>query len=89
MTIEKNEEILVNYRDKFHFNYGSREYRRQDLLENFGGLLCLCESAECSLEGEDFEENERIRAEIREDDSEIRKLLRSKEYVPVPRRRRL
>ena len=38
---------------------------------------------------EDFEENERIRAEIREDDSEIRKLLRSKEYVPVPRRRRL
>ena len=43
------------------FHYGSREFRRQDLLEN-EAFLCKC--SECSLEGEALEENERMRAEI-------------------------
>ena len=62
-TIQKDEEIVVNYRDYEEFNFGSREYRQYVLLGIFA-FICSC--SECSLEGEDLLENERIRAEIRE-----------------------
>ena len=62
-TIEKDEEILINYRkgEGEEFNYGSRDYRRQRLLRT-NGFLCQC--FECSLEGEALEDNERMRAEV-------------------------
>ena len=70
-TIEKGEEISVNYRDFVKFNYGSREYRQEVLTEKFA-FLCQC--SECSLEGEDLQENERMRGEIRENEMEITRL---------------
>ena len=74
-TIEKDEEIVINFKNIVDndFHYGSREYRRQDLLET-EGFLCQC--SECSLEGEVLEENERMRAEIREKEAEIDQLTR-------------
>ena len=63
-TIEKGEEILVNYSDKGpDTNYGSktREMRRQELLDQ-RGFLCQC--SECSLEGKALEDNERLREKI-------------------------
>ena len=67
MTIEKNQEILVSW-GKREFYADSRELRRQKLLET-QAFLCVC--SECSLEGEDLEDNERKRAEIREKTEEI------------------
>ena len=63
-SIEKDEEILVNYSEQGpEINYGakSREFRRRDLLEK-RGFLCLC--SECSLEGKALELNESMRKEI-------------------------
>ena len=53
-------------------NFGSREERRENLLLSFG-LLCSC--SECSLEGGDLVENERLRAEIREKWEELKEML--------------
>ena len=78
MVIEKDEEIVINYvvPIKAEFNYGSRELRRQELLETVMGVPgFLCSCSECSLEGKALEENERMRAEIREKSAEIRELL--------------
>ena len=63
MDIEKDEEILASYYNVPPVLYGSRKFRQQVLLEA-GGFLCKC--SECSLEGWDMEDNERMRAEIRE-----------------------
>ena len=86
-TIEKNEEILVSYQnimlDEQKFIFGSREFRRQELLETWG-FLCSC--SECSLEGEELEENDRMRVEIREKGEETLQLLRRQGSDPVPRR---
>ena len=71
-VIEKDEEILMNFRYNPKFVYGSREFRQQDLLET-GMFLCKC--SECSLEGRDLEDNEKLRAEIREFGEEIDELL--------------
>ena len=71
--IEKNEEILFNYQDTEEFAYGSREFRRQQFQEIIAPFSCKC--SECSLEGEALEENERMRAEIREKLAEIQQLL--------------
>ena len=88
MVIEKDQEITINYKGDHHntasaeeFVFGSRESRQQLLLEDCGGFLCQC--SECSLEGEDLEDNERIRAEIREKKEELRQLLGSN---PVSKR---
>ena len=64
-TIEKDEEIVINFRNEIllGFHYGSKGFRRQDLLENLG-FLCKC--SECSLEGKALLENEWLRAEIRD-----------------------
>ena len=71
MTIEKDQEILVGFRNTDEFNYGSRESRRQYLLE---ASAFLCQCSECSLEGEALRENESTRAEIRKKIIEIEKL---------------
>ena len=63
MEIEKGEEITVCYLAIKEFIYGSRESRQQQMLDH-GAFLCQC--CECSLEGEDLEENEKIRTELRE-----------------------
>ena len=63
MTIEKGEEIQVCYRAEEEFFYSSRESRRQQILKH-GVFLCQC--PECSLEGEDLEENEHLRTKLRE-----------------------
>ena len=63
MVIEKDEEILLNYRNTSEFVYGSRESRQRRMLQ-LRGFLCEC--SECSLEGEDLEENDRMREEIKE-----------------------
>lgn len=67
-TIEKNEEILINYRIGKKMGYGSREFRRNEMLRT-NGFLCQC--SECSLEGKALEANERLRTEIREKGLEI------------------
>ena len=74
MVIEKDEEILLDYMNTFEFVYSSRKFRRQKLLESFG---FLCECSECSLEGEDLEDNEMMRAEILEKQAKIDQLLGS------------
>ena len=71
MIIEKDEEILVSFRNTDEFNYGSRESRRQYLLE---ASAFLCQCSECSLEGEALRENEKTRADIRKKIIEIEKL---------------
>ena len=63
--------------------YGSRKFRQQVLLEA-GGFLCKC--SECSLEGWDMEDNERMRAEIVEKDQEIEYLVRHQGSEPIPRK---
>lgn len=70
-TIEKGEEILENYWDTEKFTYGSREFRREQLME-FG---FLCECSECSLEGEALQDNERMRAKVRENEPKLEQLL--------------
>ena len=72
-NIEKGEEILAMYHSSNEFCYGSREFRRQELLDGFG-FLCQC--TECSLRGEALEENERKRTDIREKSVKIRLLLK-------------
>ena len=73
MTIEKDQEILINIQDgEPEFHFGSREFRRQELLET-SGFLCVC--SECSLEGEALEDNEKMRADIRENEREIDQLM--------------
>ena len=62
-TIENREEILVSYLPDGEFVSGSREFRRQQLLEKRG---FLCECSECSLEGEALEKSDRKRAELKE-----------------------
>ena len=85
MTIEKDQEILTSYWNTAGFLYSSRESRQQLLLE-ICGFLCSC--SECSLEGEGEaqEENERIRAEIRETAGEMKQLMRCEGSASVPRR---
>ena len=71
-TIQSGEEILACYHSSEEFFYGSRDFRRQELLHGFG-FLCHC--SECSLEGEALELNERKRADIREKSARIKLLL--------------
>jgi len=59
--IKKGEEILVNYIDLEDFNYGNRESRRLALVDKFG-FFCKC--SECSLEGDEFDQNEQHRLEV-------------------------
>ena len=82
MVIEKDQEILISYRNKEEFRFGSREFRRQQLLE-----MCRfhCQCSQCSLEGEDLRENELMRAEIREKEAKIPKLLKCEGSNPVPK----
>ena len=70
-TIQKGEEILACYDFSREFCYGSRDFRRQKILDGFG-FLCQC--SECSLDGKALEENERKRLEIRE--RELTQLVR-------------
>ena len=72
MNIEKDEEILTAYIPTQEFVYGTREFRRQQLWET-SAFNCQC--SECSLEGEALEENERMRAEIREKEARIGQLI--------------
>ena len=72
MTLEKDQEILVSYRNNDEFHYGSREFRQKELLEIFT-FKCGC--SECSLEGWDLEDNDGMREEIREMKGEISRLL--------------
>ena len=81
-TIEKNQEILVTYVEEVDFVFGSREVRRQKLLEK-GGFLCSC--SECSLEGGALEDNDRMREEVMEIGAEIIQLLGREGSDPVPR----
>ena len=81
-TIEKDEEIVGNYKRKPEFAYGSREFRRQELLEH-DGLQCVC--SECSLVGKDLEDNERMRAGIREKMVGIARLFNC-DLNAIPRR---
>ena len=83
-TMEKDEENLANYRNNEKLVYGSREVRRQELLET-RGFLCKC--TECSLDGWDLEDNDGMRKEIREKNVAIRKLLTREGPGPVPRRK--
>ena len=73
MTMAKDQEIMVSYRDEAEFLYGVREFRRQYLLD-LVGFLCQC--TECSLDRLDLEENKRMRAEIREKKEELEQLRR-------------
>ena len=83
MVIEKNEEILSSWQNTVEFIFGSREFRQQQVLEA-GGFLCQC--SECSLEADDLEENEKMRTEIKEKETEIEQLLMCGESHPVSRR---
>jgi hypothetical protein len=82
-TIEKDEEILADYcygpSNNGKFIYGSKKYRQQLLLENCG-FLCQC--SVCSMEGETLEENEKLRAEIREKHTEFSQLLNGESSDP-------
>ena len=80
MTIEKNQEILINYMEDWDFVFGSRQFRQQELLVT-EGFQCLC--SQCSLEGEDLGDNERIREEIRENLEEKNPLM---SFDQVPRK---
>ena len=74
MPIEQGQEILISYKATSEFYYASRDVRRQQLLDTFG---FLCDCSECSLGGEDLEENERIRVELRETDDKMEPLVAS------------
>ena len=72
-TIEKDEEIVLSLHQNWpQFQYASRSFRREQLLI-YRGFLCQC--SVCSLQGEALEEDERLRAEIREKKAEIGQLL--------------
>ena len=81
-AIEKDQEILVCYHGETEFVFGSRDFRRQELVMR--GFLCSC--SECSLAGEDLEDNERTRAEFRETAEELTQRLRYLRSDQVPRR---
>ena len=83
MAIEKNEEILISYRNKEDFIFRSKGLRRQQLLE-LRGFLCQC--SECSLEGEDLEDNEKIREEYWEKNEEINHLMSMERSDPRMRK---
>ena len=72
MDIEEGEEITVCYRNEMEFFYGSRESRQQQMLEH-KSFLCQC--SECSLEGEELEKRDRMRAELREKKEEVFQLI--------------
>merc|ERR1712111_197809 len=74
MGIEKDEELLVTYHAQ---GFESREERQQKLLKTH---LFRCFCSECSLVGEELEENERMRAELREKTEKIEIILSSKEF---------
>ena len=71
MTIEKGQEILTSYLSG-GLSYGPREARRQYLLEVRG---FWCECSECSLEGEDLQQKERMREEAREMEEKLKECL--------------
>ena len=77
MPIEKGQEILVSYWCDAKLVYGSRETRQQYLLE-IRGFWCEC--SECSLEGKDLEQNERMRAEVRETEEECSQRMEGKRF---------
>ena len=83
MVIEKDEEILLSYRNQPEFNHGSREFRQQELLET---RAFHCECSECSLVGEDLEENERMREELRKVDAELQQVTRCERPDSISRR---
>ena len=66
--IEKDEEIVGSYKGKSDFIYGNRQTRRQQLLE-LDAFLCSC--SECSLQGKDLQDNEKMRADLRKKTGEI------------------
>lgn len=75
MPIEQGQEILINYSNMMvELDFGSREFRRQHLLDTYG-FLCHC--SECSLGGEELEENERIRVKLRQKKDGMDQLLAS------------
>jgi len=75
-VIEKYEEILACYNND---DFGSRETMQQKLLKRYA-FRCLC--SECSLEGEELEENERMRTEIREKRETIINLISGRSSIP-------
>ena len=83
MVIEKGEEILVSYRTTEEFVFGSRESRQKELVE---AAVFLGECSVCAAQSEDVEENDRMRAEIREKVTEIRQLWSGERSDPVSRR---
>ena len=74
---------MSSWQNTTEFIFGSREFRQQQVLEA-GGFLCQC--SECSLEADDLEENEKMRTEIKEKETEIEQLLMCGESHPVSRR---
>ena len=71
--IEKDEEILIAYHGAAtKISCGSREFRRQQILENKG---FVCECSECSLEGEALEASDRERAEVKEKGRKLLQML--------------
>ena len=83
MVIEKGEEILTSYRNNDKFRFGSREVRRQELLVE---VAFLSQCSECSLEGWDLEDNEKMREELGEKKDETKQLLLCEGPDPVPRK---
>ena len=67
-VIEKGEELLATYGLP---NFASRDSRQRRLLSSH---QFLCQCSQCSLEGEALQEDERMRAEIREKKEKIQSL---------------
>ena len=68
-VIEKGEELLATYGLP---NFASRDSRQRRLLSSH---QFLCQCSQCSLEGEALQENEKMRAEIREKKEKINSLM--------------
>ena len=83
MPIEQGQEILISDRVSEEFGNGSREFRRQYLLDT---CAFLCHRSECSLGGEDLEENERIRVKLREKKDKMEQLMASSEGPEMRKR---
>lgn len=71
-TIKKGEELLGNYLDTQEFNFGSRDYRRSELVNKFG-FICKC--TECCLDGKELEFNEQQRKEVGENIKLVKELM--------------
>merc|ERR1712059_69661 len=71
-NIRKGEEILINYVDTQAFNYGTRDYRRDVLVDKFS-FICRC--SECSLEGDMLGENEKKRQEVVRNLEQVKELM--------------